>query len=72
MTISVMVAHALVTKTTFFVYLLIPFYHLNNHVFVKWQTAEIIVRNNRTGHDIELVADPSLKERVSTDYILIK
>ncbi|KTF77393.1 hypothetical protein cypCar_00004613 [Cyprinus carpio] len=28
------------------------------------QTAEIIVRNNRTCHDIELVADPSLKERV--------
>ncbi|XP_016117106.1 probable fructose-2,6-bisphosphatase TIGAR A [Sinocyclocheilus grahami] len=27
------------------------------------QTAEIIVRNNRTCHDIELVADPSLKER---------
>uniref|UniRef100_A0A8C1ZCJ4 fructose-2,6-bisphosphate 2-phosphatase n=1 Tax=Cyprinus carpio TaxID=7962 RepID=A0A8C1ZCJ4_CYPCA len=36
------------------------------------QTAEIIVRNNRTCHDIELVADPSLKERVSTDYCLIK
>ncbi|XP_067292299.1 probable fructose-2,6-bisphosphatase TIGAR A [Pseudorasbora parva] len=27
------------------------------------QTAEIIVRNNRTCHDIELVSDPSLKER---------
>ncbi|XP_051975740.1 probable fructose-2,6-bisphosphatase TIGAR A isoform X4 [Xyrauchen texanus] len=27
------------------------------------QTAEIIVRNNRTCHDIELVMDPSLKER---------
>ncbi|KAK2867155.1 hypothetical protein QQF64_022834 [Cirrhinus molitorella] len=27
------------------------------------QTAEIIVRNNRTCHDIELVADPQLKER---------
>jgi len=33
--------------------------------FVKLQTAEIIVRNNKTGHDIELVADRSLKERVS-------
>uniref|UniRef100_A0A8C1K192 Uncharacterized protein n=1 Tax=Cyprinus carpio TaxID=7962 RepID=A0A8C1K192_CYPCA len=27
------------------------------------QTAEIIARNNRTCHDTELVADPSLKER---------
>lgn len=27
------------------------------------QTAEIIVRNNRTCHDLELVADPSLIER---------
>ncbi|KAA0724470.1 putative fructose-2,6-bisphosphatase TIGAR A [Triplophysa tibetana] len=27
------------------------------------QTAEIIVRNNRTCHDIELLTDPSLKER---------